>query len=70
MARSLRFGGKPCRYRACLRDHQKSKWYLRERGSGDGWYWILAFGSVAYFIICWLLTLLAVGAVTGLIKPN
>ncbi len=47
--------------------HQKSKWSLHE--AADRWYWAWELGSVVYFVICWLLTLIGVGAVTGLIKP-
>ncbi len=50
--------------------HQKSKWYLRERNSGDLWYWVFEAGGFIYFVICWILTLLGVGAVTGLIKTH
>ncbi len=50
--------------------HQKSKWYLRERTSGDLWYWVFETGLFIYFVICWILTLIGVGAVTGLIKPH
>jgi hypothetical protein len=50
--------------------HQKSKWYLREKHSAVHWYWIFEFGSVVYVVVCWILTLLGVGAVSGLVRPH
>ncbi len=50
--------------------HQKSKWYLREKHAAVHWYWIFEFGSVVYVIVCWILTLLGVGAVSGLVRPH
>ena len=50
--------------------HQKSKWYLRESNSAKFSYWAFEAGGFIYFVICWLLTLIGVGAVTGLLKPH
>ena len=50
--------------------HQKSKWYLREGNSGDFTYWAFEAGGFIYFVICWILTLIGVGAVSGLVRPK
>ena len=50
--------------------HQKSKWYLREKNRADFTYWAFETGGFIYFVICWVLTLIGVGAVSGLVRPK
>jgi len=49
--------------------HQKSNWQLHERRPADWPYRGYAVFSVFYFLLCWIFTAVALGAITGVLKP-